>query len=143
MRSLTKVISSLLSVVMASALFVSCGESGSDGAVTVDFWYSASISENKIIREMVEAYNNGQGKEDGVFVKPDNRQNIDRSSLFVDAPNVLVVKDETFKTWAVENLFLDLSKYYEDSPADYTEENIPYTPQCQKFFRSVIALYKT
>ena len=67
MRSLTKVISSLLSVVMASALFVSCGESGSDGAVTVDFWYSASISENKIIREMVEAYNNGQGKEDGVL----------------------------------------------------------------------------
>lgn len=125
MRSLTKIISSLLSVVMASALFVACGEPAPDGAVTVDFWYSASISENKVIREMVDTYNKGQGKEDGVYVKPDNRQNIDRSSLFVDAPNILVVEDEMFKTWAVEDLYLDLSEYFETMPGEYTEENIP------------------
>ena len=121
----------LLAVVMTAAMGVSavaCGGGGSsDGRTEIRFWYSASISENTIIKEMVDAYNNGQGKEDGVHVTPNNRQNIERTSLYKNAPNVIAVSDEDFKSWAVEGLFYDMSEFYESDPGTYTEEGIPET----------------
>lgn len=105
--------------------FAGCGGKGGSGEIR--FWYSASISDNKIIREMVDAYNNGQGKEDGVTVKPDNRQQIDRSSLFVDAPNVLMFGEKEFKGYAIEGLYQDMTGYYNESAGNYKEEEIPRT----------------
>ena len=63
--------------------------------------------------------------EDGVYVDGDNRQNIERTALYVDTPDVLTVTDENFKSWAIEGLFTDLSDYYANDPGDYTEEGIP------------------
>lgn len=102
-----------------------CGGSGGSGEIK--FWYSTSISDNKIIRELVDAYNNGQGKEDGVIVKPDNRQQVDRSSLFVNAPNVLMFGDKEFKGYAVEGLYQDMTGYYNDMAGSYSEDGIPQT----------------
>ena len=102
-----------------------CGGSGGSGEIK--FWYSTSISDNKIIRELVDAYNNGQGKEDGVTVKPDNRQQVDRSSLFANAPNVLMFGDKEFKGYAVEGLYQDLTGYYNDMAGSYSEDGIPQT----------------
>ena len=98
MRKLTKVLSVTMGIAMSAVMVgTAAGCGGGGGSGEIKFWYSASISDNKIIREMVDAYNKGQGVEDGVTVKPDNRQQIDRSSLFVDAPNVLMFSDKEFK----------------------------------------------
>lgn len=60
-------------------------------------------------------------------VKPDNRQQIDRSSLFVDAPNVLMFSDKEFKGYAVEGLYQDMTDYYNEMPGKYKEEDVPKT----------------
>ena len=61
---------------------------------------------------MIEAYNNGQGIEDGVRVTGDNRGQIDRTDFMVDSPNVVMLSDEKFKQFAVEDYYLDLTEYY-------------------------------
>ena len=116
----------LSAVLTAAALGAMAGCGGpQEGQTTIRFWYTASISENKIMNEMIEAYNKRQGVEDGVYVKGDNRQNIERTALYVDTPDVLTVTDEDFKSWALEDLFTDLSDYYANDPGDYTEDGIP------------------
>lgn len=62
-------------------------------------------------------------------VKPDNRQQIDRSSLFVDAPNVLMFSDKEFKGYAVEGLYQDMTDYYNEMPGKYKDEEIIYGEQ--------------
>jgi len=104
---------------------VACGEKVPEGSTEIKFWYNATISENKIIKDMVNTYNNGQGKTDKVYVTTDNRKNIDKTSLYVDAPNVLSVDDTNFKSWAIENLFYNLNDFYANSAGNYTEEGIP------------------
>ena len=76
----------------ASSVMAACG-GPKDGQTTIRFWYTASISENRIITEMIDDYNKGQGIEDGVYVDGDNRQNIERTALYVDTPDVLTVQD--------------------------------------------------
>ncbi len=98
---------------------------GSGGSGEIDFWYSASVPDGRIISEMIDAYNNGQGKEDGVHVTGDNRGSVSRTDLMVNSPNVIMLSDEQFKQFAVEDYYLDLTQYYEEMPGNYKEEEIP------------------
>lgn len=41
------------------------------------------------MQNMINDYNKGQGIEDGVYVEGDNRQNIERTALYVDTPTCL------------------------------------------------------
>lgn len=109
--------------VLAVPALSACGGGGDAGEIT--FWYKAGATESKIIKEMVSVYNEGQGKKDGVSVKVENRQKIDKSSLMVNAPNVIAVEDENFKSWAVEDLFHDMTEYLNSDPASYSEAEIP------------------
>lgn len=124
MKKSVKVIAACMSAVMVAPVFAACGNDHG-GRTEIDFWYSAGSSESKLIKSMVRAYNEGQGVEDGVYVSADNRQKVDKSSLMVDAPAVLVVPDKSFKTWAVEDLFHDLTDFYTSDPGNYTESGIP------------------
>lgn len=127
MRKFSKLTSIVVGTLLAGSMALGLAGCGGpqEGQTTIRFWYTASISENKIMQEMIEAYNKGQGTEDGVYVQGDNRQNIERTALYVDTPDVLTVTDENFKSWALEGLFTDLSDYYANDPGDYTEEGIP------------------
>ncbi len=107
----------------AVASLCACGGSGGSGEI--DFWYSASVPDGRIISEMIDAYNNGQGKEDGVHVTGDNRGSVSRTDLMVNSPNVIMLSDEQFKQFAVEDYYLDLTQYYEEMPGNYKEEEIP------------------
>ncbi len=107
----------------AVASLGACGGSGGSGEI--DFWYSASVPDGRIISEMIDAYNNGQGKEDGVHVTGDNRGSVSRTDLMVNSPNVIMLSDEQFKQFAVEDYYLDLTQYYEEMPGNYKEEEIP------------------
>ena len=102
-----------------------CGGGAPEGSTEISFWYSASLSNNAIYRELINTYNDGQGLEDGVWVEGDNRQNVDSTQLYVNPPEVLVVSDEDFKSYALDDLLLDMTSYYEQMPGDYSEEDIP------------------
>lgn len=125
----TKLATLALSAVLAVGtlgVITGCGESGpQDGQTSIRFWYTTSISQSNVLKAAVEVYNKGQGVEDGVFVEADNRQNVQKNALYVDAPNVLMLDDANFKAWALEGLFTDLDEYYEQQPGNYTEEGIP------------------
>ena len=105
----------------AVASLSACG----GGSGEIEFWYSASVPNGRIISEMIETYNNGQGIEDGVKVKGDNRGGISRTNLIADSPNVIMLSDEQYKQFAVEDFYLDLTQYYEKMPGNYKEEEIP------------------
>ncbi len=122
----------LVKILALSAIFTAsvanmaaCGGNDHGGRTEIDFWYSAGSANSKIIRSMVKAYNDGQGVEDGVYVTPDNRQNIDKSSLMIDAPAVVAISDESFKSYAVEGLFHDMTVYYNSDSGEYSESKIP------------------
>lgn len=127
----TKLATLALSAVLAVGtlgVITGCGESGpQDGQTSIRFWYTTSISQSNVLKAAVDVYNKGQGVEDGVFVEADNRQNVQKNALYVDAPNVLMLDDANFKAWALEGLFTDLDEYYEQQPENYTEESIPQT----------------
>ena len=108
MRKLGKLTAIVLGTLLAGSMafgLVGCGGGPQEGQTTIRFWYTASISENRIMQNMIDDYNKGQGIEDGVYVDGDNRQNIERTALYVDTPDVLTVTDENFKSWAIEGLF--------------------------------------
>ena len=97
MRKVGKLASVALSALLAGSMvfgLVGCGGGPQEGQTTVRFWYTASISENRIMQNMIKDYNEGQGVEDGVYVQGDNRQNFERTALYVDTPDVLTVSDE-------------------------------------------------
>ncbi len=125
MRHSWKALVMSVALLFSMGTMAACGDGASEGQTTIRFWYTATISENRIVNEMIDAYNEGQGKEDGVFVEGDNRQNIDRTALYSNPPSVLVISDEEFKTWALEGLFTDLTDYYESDPGSYSEDGIP------------------
>lgn len=124
MKRSIKAIAACLSAVMIAPTFAACS-GGHGGRTEIEFWYAAGATDSKIIKSMVRAYNEGQGVEDGVYVSADNRQKVDKSSLMIDAPSVVMIKDENFKAWAVEGLYHDMTAYYDTDAGSYSESDIP------------------
>ena len=80
MKAFKKILATCVcGALMTTPLISACGGGGGSGEIT--FWYKAGSSDSKIIKDMVEIYNNGQGKEDGVTVTAKSRQKIDKSTL--------------------------------------------------------------
>ena len=129
MRRFGKLATVILGAVLAGSMTVGlagCGDGAPEGAEEITFWYEASLSNNRIYRDLIDTYNNGRGKEDGVWVEGDNRQNVDSTQLYVSPPNVLLMTDESeFKSFALDDLFLDMTEYYNTIPGDYDEADIP------------------
>lgn len=128
MRRLGKIAAVMLVALLAGSMtfgLAGCGGSAPKGSTEISFWYSASLTNNKIYRELINTYNEGQGKEDGVWVEGENRQKVDSTQLYNNPPEVLVVSDENFKSYALDNLLLDMTFYYETMPGDYDEGDIP------------------
>lgn len=114
-----------LAAIMGFGTVAALGACGGGGSGEIDFWYSTSIADGRIISELIDTYNNGQGIEDGVKVTGENRGQIDRTDFMVDSPNVVMLSDEKFKQFAVEDYYLDLTEYYAEMPGNYNEAEIP------------------
>ena len=123
MRRFGKLATVILGAVLAGSMTVGlagCGDGAPEGAEEITFWYEASLSNNRIYRDLIDTYNNGRGKEDGVWVEGDNRQNMDATQLYVSPTNVLLMTDESeFKSFAHDNLSLDMAEYYNSIPGHY------------------------
>ncbi|MBQ8804350.1 MAG: extracellular solute-binding protein [Tyzzerella sp.] len=138
MKKIKKMIALLLAAAMCISV-AACGNSGSDvseeaGDRTV-VYYAASYVTAQVrdaYLEMVETYNNGQGKEDGVFVQMTDSSGaiagLDsalRSNYMYD---VLQLNDDEYKALAMKggNYFVALDEYLtDDAKATMSWDDIP------------------
>ncbi len=128
-------------------LLTGCGgnsdnqDSSSSGTTTIKFLVDGNSTSSPAWKELVEAYNNGQGKEDKVKVNIDKitkgssencKNEFIKSSNYAD--NVVCVSEKVFHTYAIQKdskkcpngYFLDLTKYAE-ADSDYQNNKISST----------------
>lgn len=122
-KQIKRLLASLLAVAMMFGL-VGCGEKGSSAAGDRTVIYYAASYVTAQVRDsylkMVETYNNGQGKEDGVYVQmTENSGQISgldsalRSNYMYD---VLQLNDDEYKKLSIQggNYFVALDEYLTD-----------------------------
>lgn len=121
-----------VSLGLASLLsFAACGEKEEvpEGSTEITFWYDSGLETQSVYRELVQTYNEGQGVEDGVYVLGSRKVGISESARMQitggTPPNVVMISDTVFRTYAIEGLFHDMTEFYEEQPGDYSEEEIP------------------
>ncbi len=105
-----------------------CGDDVPEGTTEISFWYDATITANKYYEELARTYNEGQGKIDGVYVRPELTGGIStgaRPYLTKDSPNVMTIDETVFKDFAVDGLYADLTEYYENDKEFYNEDDVP------------------
>ena len=137
MKRMKKTLALLLAAIMMLSL-AGCGSKGGNSADAGDrtvVYYAASYVTAQVrdaYLEMVETYNNGQGKEDGVYVQmTENSGAISgldsalRSNYMYD---VLQLNDDEYKSLAMQggNYFVALDDYLtEDAKAAMSWDDIP------------------
>lgn len=107
---------------------VACGDEVPEGTTEISFWYDTTMSSNKYYEELARTYNNGQGKTDGVYVRPELTGGISKGArpyLTKDSPNVMTIDETIFKDLAIDGLYLDLTEYYENDKEFYNENDVP------------------
>lgn len=116
----------LLAFVLVFTAFamVACkgGEETTDSKIR--FWYYGDATANKAYEAMVKAYNNGQGKIDGVEVasspKPESGyiSLIEQSAQVKTGPDVFFAWDRLYKKWTFADMTTDLTDYVAAAEAD-------------------------
>lgn len=104
-----------------------CGDNVPKDATEVSFWYDATMTANKYYEELARTYNAGQGKIDGVYVRPELTGGVTKAArpyLTKDSPNVMMIDETVFKDFAIDGLFLDLTDYYENDKEFYNEDDV-------------------
>ena len=126
-----------MAVIMMFASAVSltaCGGGGSSNAgdrVQIEFRCETSGEAKIAYINAIKAYNEGQGKEDGVYVNAaynvsSNNLGQAISSASAQTPNVVCIKDDNFKGYASLGYFLDLDDYLTaDAKAQMLWSEIP------------------
>ena len=107
---------------------VACGDEVPEGTTEISFWYDTTMSSNKYYEELARTYNEGQGKTDGVYVRPELTGGISKGArpyLTKDSPNVMTIDETVFKDFAIDGLYTDLTAYYESDKAFYNEDDVP------------------
>ena len=133
MRKLGKLMAISLGTLLAGSMafgLVGCGDTGApEGSTEIAFWYDCGLETQPVYRELVQTYNETQGEQDGVYVVGSRRTGISSSARTQltggTPPNVVMISDEVFRSYALDGLFLDLTDYYETDAGDYTEDTIP------------------
>lgn len=123
MKNMKKIIACLLISIMVLANFVGCGKKDTaqapNGGTLIKFQYVATNYNADIFKELIETYNNTQGKIDGVAVSgiQKNQDYSDSCNTVLtskNAPNVIVINDKFFKRYAEQDRFVCLDEYLED-----------------------------
>lgn len=71
MRKITKVLATVLCACMALGGLAACGGNPDTADRTmIDFWTQSNSANAAAYKELVDTYNAGQGKTDGVYVVP-------------------------------------------------------------------------
>ena len=114
-KKVTKVLVAIMALLTAFSA-VGCGGAGAGDRTQIEYRCNVSVSALPAYTQMVKAYNNGQGKIDGVYVNAayavasgDIGTSI--SSASDKTPNVVTISDSDFKLYASLGYLLDLDDY--------------------------------
>ena len=133
MKKGVRILATVTGLMMSFAALLgmaACGESGvPEGSEEITFWYDCGLETQSVYRELVQTYNKEHGEEDGVYVVGSRKTGISSSARTQltggTPPNVVMISDKVFRSYAIDGLFLDLSEYYADEAGDYSEDAIP------------------
>lgn len=105
-----KVMCATLVAATAATAFAGCGGSGSSN--TVRFFYGGTNSQMQMYRELTDTFNKTYGKENGIEVKAVEMlagQDITALLGSSNAPDVMMVSDDTYKKYVIGGYFSDIS----------------------------------
>lgn len=123
MKKATKFLSVVLALCAACSLCACGGGGSSAGQTEILFNYEADAYTNPVMYRFVKAYNDTQGKTDGVYVKPDQIAGVGTSQQTFEgncSANVIMTDEAVFKKFAISNLFLNLDSYEKQDGYDFS-----------------------
>ena len=100
---------------IAASLMACANDSAPEGFTSITFWAAVDENTDAYYSELVDTYNNGQGKEDLVYVKyqprgSDYSSNVGTTLSSSRAPEVMVISDKYFKNYAAQNYFTNIDE---------------------------------
>lgn len=116
-----KIVATLIASMIAMASLTGCG--GEESSTSLRFWGYGDITAQTAYKAMVKAYNEGQGKKDGVTVSfsPQAESGyislIENSLTTKSGPDVFFAWDRLFKKWTAAGANVDLTEYVNASTA--------------------------
>ena len=130
MRRLSKVLVAMLCGVIGFS-FAGCGSNAPKGSVEINFMYDISLNRTNVYKDLIKEYNDGQGKDDKVYVVGMPRSgiadkaysNLSKKSV---TSNVYTLGSGEFNRLAMEGYLLELDSYVSgETPLDLSD--IPET----------------
>lgn len=121
-----KFVSILLAVMLAVVPFAVTGCKPDDDEATLRFWGYGDQTAKDAYTAMVNAYNAGQGKTDGVTVRYTHKEengyvsSVEQASVSKTGPDVFFAWDRYFKKWANQGMLADMQSYVDASEKDGT-----------------------
>lgn len=123
MKKMAKFLSIVFALCTACSLCACGGDGPAEGQTEILFSYEADAYTNPVMYRFVKAYNDTQGKIDGVYVKPDQVAGIGTSQQTFEgncSANVIMTDETVFKKFAISNLFLNLDGYEKQDNYDFS-----------------------
>ena len=116
MKKFLTMLMCLIMTLLSVTAFTACGPKGAGNRTQIEFRCNATADAKISYINSINAYNNGQGKTDGVYVNAAysvSSSNLGQaiSSASGQTPNVVCISDADFKGYASLGYFLDLDDY--------------------------------
>ncbi|MBQ8685556.1 MAG: extracellular solute-binding protein [Clostridia bacterium] len=118
-----RILSLALATLLVAPSMAGCA-GGSTDSESLRFWGYGDATVKDAFNAMVDAYNNGQGKLDGVNVRYTHKPEqgyvdlIEQSSTSKSGADVFMTWDRFFKKWANQGMLTNLQAYADASEAD-------------------------
>lgn len=143
MRKSTKIVAALLCACMAVGGFSACGGNpDTAGRTMIDFWTQSSSANAAAYKELIDTYNAGQGKTDGVYVVPNYTAGDATMANALGtsaAPNVINIGDKLIKSYASLGYALELDGYMTDeAKEDMKWSEIPDTMKYRFMYKNEV-----
>lgn len=117
-----KVVATMIAAILATMPLAGCG--GDENSTSLRFWGYGDINAQTAYKAMVDAYNAGQGKTDGVSVLFSPQGDVEGFSTLIEnsistksGPDVFFAWDRMFKKWTSMGATVDLTSYINESTA--------------------------
>ncbi len=116
MKKFLTMFTCLVMTLASATSLLACSPNGAGGRTQIEFRCSVPVEAKVAYIQAINNYNNGQGKEDGVYVNASYdvaSANLGQqiSSASAQTPNVVCIDDADFKGYASLGYFLDLDEY--------------------------------
>lgn len=143
MRKFTKILASILCACVAVGGLAACGgNTGAGDRTMIDFWTQSTSANAMAYKELVDTYNAGQGKTDGVYVVPNynaGEATMANALGTAAAPNVVNIADKLIKSYTGLGYAVELDEYMTDEVKESMKWNeIPETMKYRFMYKNEV-----